>query len=75
MQILYFAIVIIFLFNFSSLKIYQHYQNTFRNGDFIFGKLVSLQSSGPKMGFREVNYGSNNLVGLKALNMWFIGDL
>jgi hypothetical protein len=41
----------------------------------LYGKLVSLGSSCPKMGFKEVSFGSNIFVGPKPLNEWFISYL
>jgi hypothetical protein len=51
------------------------FRTTFKNENFLFGKLVSLGSSGPKMGFKEVGYGNIRLMGPRPLNGWFLGDL
>ncbi len=56
------------------MKICQHYQATSRNGDFLFREPISLESSGPKIGFGGIRCGSNILVGLTPLNGWFLGD-
>ncbi len=58
--------LLIFPFSFSNLKIYQHYQTTFKNGYFLFGKHVSLGGLGPKT-IQRSKFWEQQTSGIKAL--------
>jgi hypothetical protein len=68
MQKLYFAIIINLSIQLQEFEDCLHYQTTFWNGDFLLGKHVSSGNLGPKMGFKEIGYGSSKLMGLKPFN-------
>ncbi len=67
---------LIFPFNFWNLKICLNCETTFRNGDFLSGKLVSSRNLGPKMGFKEKSCGSSGFGRTEALKWvvyrWFL---